>query len=792
MLGLLTHSSLARLADQMAAIVYGWGLLNDSGSSASGAIVMASSFAALVIGTFLAGRLISVFGARAVALAGVWVSVAAAGLIVLALHVGFANPALIAILAALGAILDGPSAIASKTHHPQIARLARFDLIRLNALDDGLDGAATLIAPATGVVLVAGFGLTGGATAIALLGLSAALILTASFPRFSPIHGTSSITLRKVGRALLADRLLTWLTVLLSIAVGVFVAVELVMLPRLLLGAADGSQQLTHFLIAGGMAALTGAALSRRFAASLSLRYLLTAAFVSLSAGTGLLAIGTDKPALLVSAALVGLPSGAIGPLVASIYQTRPPRALRVDMQAMSGALVFAAAPIAVLGAGLAVDVLPIRATLISCAVSMALAALIVIVTLPPISVQAAMHGQVGASALPVPVASGPTAPAQPGGRSVQLDALRGLALFGIIIVNAPFFAGPLNGLPMHGWLDAFAVWLTGAFFAGKFFLVFSFLFGFGFATLLLRGERDGSNLRGKFMRRLLGLFVFGALHACFLFFGDILMLYAALGVLLWLCRRWSKRRLLFAACVFYVVGVGLQTLALLAALEQTTAAPTPSIIPGAGYLGGFLDVAVARIAELPASLSFITAFNGLPALAMFLTGLALGKDGAFPPSETALKRNQWRSWAALSCGAAISAAAMLGTMSGPSGVAAISFAALAVAAPVLSFGLIGIGLALFQLQAHSTVVLWLAKAGGSSLSGYILHSILLGGIFYGWGLGKYGAIGPAAVLAIAVATFLTVVVLLNLWRRFFRYGPDEWLLRSFVDLKWKPIRITP
>jgi hypothetical protein len=97
----------------------------------------------------------------------------AAGLIALMLHFGFTNPALIAVLAALGAILDGPSAIASKTHYPQIAKLARFDLIRLNALDDGLDGAATLIAPATGVVLVTSFGLAGGATALAVLGLCA-------------------------------------------------------------------------------------------------------------------------------------------------------------------------------------------------------------------------------------------------------------------------------------------------------------------------------------------------------------------------------------------------------------------------------------------------------------------------------------------------------------------------------------------------------------------------------------------------------------------------------------------
>ncbi|MEY3553462.1 MAG: hypothetical protein RL735_1810 [Pseudomonadota bacterium] len=115
------------------------------------------------------------------------------------------------------------------------------------------------------------------------------------------------------------------------------------------------------FLIAGGVAALAGAALSRHFAASLSLPHLLGAGFLSLAVGIGLLAFSTGTPALLASAALSGLPSGIIGPLAASIYQKRPPRALRADMQALSGALVFASAPIAVLAAGIALDTLPAR-----------------------------------------------------------------------------------------------------------------------------------------------------------------------------------------------------------------------------------------------------------------------------------------------------------------------------------------------------------------------------------------------------------------------------------------------
>jgi uncharacterized protein len=118
------------------------------------------------------------------------------------------------------------------------------------------------------------------------------------------------------------------------------------------------------------------------------------------------------------------------------------------------------------------------------------------------------------------------------------------------------------------------------------------------------------------------------------------------------------------------------------------------------------------------------------------------------------------------------------------------SLAGLCLIAPVLSFGMAGIVLTLATRHQESMPVRWLAMAGGSSLSGYILHSILFGAIFYGWGLGLYGALSLGSVFLIAIGVFVAVVAILNIWRRFYRYGPDEWLLRSIVDLEWKPLRL--
>jgi uncharacterized protein len=374
-------------------------------------------------------------------------------------------------------------------------------------------------------------------------------------------------------------------------------------------------------------------------------------------------------------------------------------------------------------------------------------------------------------------------------GRSRSVDALRGFALFGIIIVNAPFFAGPLASAAPENLPDVIAVWATGAFATGKFFLVFSLLFGFGFAVATGRDKTDGRSLRWRFMRRMLGLFVFGALHACLLFFGDILMLYAVLGIVLWLCRNWTIRGLLTVSGAIYLLAVLVQAGVMYAANNDPAVNNPGSIVAGSGYLGGFVDVTRARLAELPLTLGFVLLFNGLPALAMFLLGLAAGKAGFLPPKPDLLAK--WRlpesvSFLAAAAGSGLCMAVVMVSPAGLAGLAAT--VGLCVVAPFLSIGLAGLCIRFAESNVDSRLVRWLAVAGASSLSGYILHSIILGAIFYGWGLGYYGMIGPAAVLAIGCATFLVLVAFLNIWRSRFRYGPDEWLLRSFAELRWKPL----
>jgi uncharacterized protein len=373
--------------------------------------------------------------------------------------------------------------------------------------------------------------------------------------------------------------------------------------------------------------------------------------------------------------------------------------------------------------------------------------------------------------------------------RSVPLDALRGFALAGVIIVNAPFFGQPLWAAPVaSSGADAAALWATLALAAGKFFLMFSFLFGFGLARQFARAQSAGQPGHGLVLRRMAGLFVFGALHATLLFFGDILMLYAALGCLAWACRRAAPRRLLVAAGVALAVAIPVQASGILG-LE-----PLAFVAPGSGpgYLGSFADGVRQRIADLPIALGFGLRFNALPALAMVLAGYACGALGWVPPDAAALRRLRRPARVALGLAGGASAVLVALAAEQPAGAGieawtgAMAFCALA---PPLAFGMAVTVVDAATRHPDSRVVRALAVPGRATLTGYILHSVILGAVFNGWGLGLYGQVGPAGSLLVGIATFCAVALLIAAWQRRFRHGPEEWLLRSFAALAWQPFR---
>lgn len=177
------------------------------------------------------------------------------------------------------------------------------------------------------------------------------------------------------------------------------------------------------------------------------------------------------------------------------------------------------------------------------------------------------------------PAAPAPFAPVADNQRIEALDVVRGFALVGIFLMNIEWFNRPFaafnDGIPRDATgLDWLANWFVNYFVAGKFWTIFSLLFGMGFAVMLVRAEKAGREFKKVYLRRVLALGVFGAMHYIFLWEGDILFSYAigALGLMIVLYGRpWpifigilAALGLGFAANAMFAVMVGLILIGLL------------------------------------------------------------------------------------------------------------------------------------------------------------------------------------------------------------------------------------
>ncbi|MDI6099304.1 DUF418 domain-containing protein [Actinoplanes sp. NEAU-A12] len=383
--------------------------------------------------------------------------------------------------------------------------------------------------------------------------------------------------------------------------------------------------------------------------------------------------------------------------------------------------------------------------------------------------------------------------------RLTDVDALRGFALFGILIVNATYFASAFHGsgLPDPAFgstADLTVAWLVTWLFETKFYLLFSFLFGYSFT--LLRGFAQ----KAAFLRRLAMLFVIGACHAVLLFTGDILTTYAVLGLIL-LAAGGLKPRTAVLAAAGILAGVAAIYAALGWLIAWTepnatldAAAMTARAYRAAGQLAGDpAQVIGAHLHDLPSTASLLLLFQAPAALAMFLLGLAAGTRNLLADPmrhRTALRLAQWIGFPVGLAGSAVYAdAAAHGA-----GTAYEAFAAAIdlVTAPLLAAAYAATVLRIFHTAAGRRVAAALAPAGRMALSNYLGQSVVLAVIFTGYGFALVGRLSPGTVVALCLALYAIQLALSAAWMRAYAYGPLEWLLRAATRLRWPAWRRSP
>ena len=368
-----------------------------------------------------------------------------------------------------------------------------------------------------------------------------------------------------------------------------------------------------------------------------------------------------------------------------------------------------------------------------------------------------------------------------------NVDALRGFALLGILAVNIwsfadPYFASGLKNPLYASPLDVALRFLAALLFEAKFYLLFSFLFGYSFTLQMDAAERDGAAFRPRMLRRALGLFVMGLLHGCLLFYGDILNLYGMLSLLLVMWRHLTPRQALWRAP--WLLALAAAMMLALGVLVLLDGAGAPNLVHIAARRAAFHGSAGATLAftagEFPSTMALLMFGQGPSALAMFLFGFASGRSrllahaASYRPYLPRVLRT------CLPLGMAGAIAYATASEFAPGGAAMIFATAVSyLTAPLLTASYVAGLLLLFDSAGGACVVRWLAPMGRMALSNYLMQSLLLNLLFTGYGLRLCDRLPPAAVMGVVLAIFLLQMLASAWWLRRHTYGPAERVLRA-------------
>jgi uncharacterized protein len=381
--------------------------------------------------------------------------------------------------------------------------------------------------------------------------------------------------------------------------------------------------------------------------------------------------------------------------------------------------------------------------------------------------------------------------------RIQALDVVRGVAVGGILLANVLVFFG-LTFLPPDraaafptAAVDRITLFLEHVLVDGKFYSVFSLLFGIGFGLQLARG---GDAALPRFKRRLRILLAIGAVHALLIWAGDILMLYALLGFTMpWFARK-SNRDLLRWTVILLAVPTALYAVAV--AVSLAIGSGTGQASPASGMpanilaiferfgTGGIKDAFISNLVFLGGRWADLIITVRFPkVLGMFVLGLWTVRTGlALAPSSHRAILARWSvlGWS-IGLPANVIAVMALERWSyiPPSIGGLLGVAMQAVGVPMLALGYAA-SVALLVVDGRRFITVF-EPVGRMALTNYLMHSVICVVLSYGFGFGLWWRIGASMALAIALAIIVVQIPLSAWWLSRYRFGPVEWIWRRLT-----------
>ena len=397
--------------------------------------------------------------------------------------------------------------------------------------------------------------------------------------------------------------------------------------------------------------------------------------------------------------------------------------------------------------------------------------------------------------------------------RSDLLDALRGFALLGVLLDNVFGFTGwgfltQANREALSTWpADGIIGLLEQTFINGKFYSLFSLLFGIGFSIILIRNEQKGINPLKIFYRRLFILLIIGAGHLFLLWEGDILFLYALIGMLLPLFRKCSDKTLLIWAValiaspiLFDIVSVffhyknGNFLEAMAQSIDKKTGLPIDDTYGQYLYKdgSGWQEWRNWQASGWLYRYSYILDSNRIPkVLGMFLIGFYAGRKMIYANLENYVSIFKLlRRWG-LIIGIPSAIACTYFEFFGkhiPDAMGLVHTISYGTSVVPLSLAYVSVICLRWIKKKGNTKLKVLAPLGRMALTNYLMQTILGITIYYGVGFGFGGNIGPVIFIPVSLGIYVLQIIYSTLWLKHFNYGPFEWIWRMLTYGKRLPI----